>query len=81
MSRLPFSFYKIRIKWEYIYVILYIFWENYDMILVKLIEKVSTKIMWNLKVIIDIVIAMVALDKLHNLFLHEFWKWLEWLAK
>lgn len=39
MGKLTFSFYKIRFNWEYIYVNLYIFWENYDIILVQLIEK------------------------------------------
>ena len=42
MSRLAFYFYKIRFNWEYICVNLYIFWENYDIILIQLIEKVQS---------------------------------------
>ena len=45
-------------KWEYIYAILYIFWENYDMILVRLMQKIEMNddgtiglkiILWNIE--------------------------------
>ena len=39
MGRLTFSFYKIKFNWEYIYVNLYIFLENYVINSAKLIEK------------------------------------------